>query len=202
MAPSLTTGRGELKMGRGLTQQKYRTLGQPVATLELRYETAATLLLRGVLKQGNPAHAAILARFEGAGAAGWWGLGGLEVHACVAAVPVCPFMLHAGNGAAILALASSMQCSGALHLPPAETAEEEQDENAAGPSRRRGAPAAAAAAVKQEGGARKRQRRQQQQQQEEELIDLTKVDCWSWVCCSWLAACHLWVGRTRLASWR
>lgn len=31
------------------------------------YETAATLLLRGVLKPDNPAHAAILAQFDG----GW-----------------------------------------------------------------------------------------------------------------------------------
>ena len=32
-----------------------------------RYETAATLMLRGMLKPDNPAHAAILAQFDG----GW-----------------------------------------------------------------------------------------------------------------------------------
>ncbi|PRW51073.1 pyrroline-5-carboxylate reductase [Chlorella sorokiniana] len=63
MAPSLTTGKGELKLGTGFSQYRYRT-GLPIATLELRYETAATLLLRGVLKPDNPAHAAILAQFE------------------------------------------------------------------------------------------------------------------------------------------
>ena len=36
MAPSLTTGKGELKMGRGFSQFRYRTIGQPLAVLELR----------------------------------------------------------------------------------------------------------------------------------------------------------------------
>jgi hypothetical protein len=65
MAPSLTTGKGDLKMGRGFSQQRVRTVGPPEAVLELRYETAATLLLRGVLKRDNPQHRAILQRFEG-----------------------------------------------------------------------------------------------------------------------------------------
>lgn len=35
MAPSLTTGKGKLKMGRGFSQYRYRT-GLPIAVLELR----------------------------------------------------------------------------------------------------------------------------------------------------------------------
>lgn len=49
MAPSLTSGRGELKLRRGFSKTKYKTAGRAVAVLELRYETGATLLLRGVL---------------------------------------------------------------------------------------------------------------------------------------------------------
>jgi hypothetical protein len=36
-----------------------------VARLELRCETASTLLLRGVLKPDNPQHRAILDKFQG-----------------------------------------------------------------------------------------------------------------------------------------
>ena len=38
-------------------------MGGPLADFELRYETAATLLLRGILRRDNPAHAAILDSF-------------------------------------------------------------------------------------------------------------------------------------------
>ncbi|KAI7837477.1 hypothetical protein COHA_008670 [Chlorella ohadii] len=70
MAPSLTTGKGELKMGGGFLQYRHRTTGPAVAVLELRYETAATLMLRGMLKPDNPAHAAILAQFDETAAEG------------------------------------------------------------------------------------------------------------------------------------
>ncbi|KAI7837478.1 hypothetical protein COHA_008671 [Chlorella ohadii] len=70
MAPSLTTGKGGLKMGSGFSQYCYRPIGPPVVVLELRYETAATLMLRGVLKPDNPAHAAILAQFDETAAEG------------------------------------------------------------------------------------------------------------------------------------
>ncbi len=36
MAPSLTTGKGELKMGGGFSQYRHRTTGPAVAVLELR----------------------------------------------------------------------------------------------------------------------------------------------------------------------
>ncbi|EFN53331.1 expressed protein [Chlorella variabilis] len=65
LAPSLTTGKGELKLGSGFDTRTFIMLdgGQPTAELELRYETAATLLLRGILKRDNPAHRAILQQF-------------------------------------------------------------------------------------------------------------------------------------------
>ncbi|KAL4443389.1 hypothetical protein ABPG75_011126 [Micractinium tetrahymenae] len=63
MAPSLTTGKGKLKADKPFSTHKSRTIGGPVAVLELRYETAATLLLRGVLKESDPAHRAILQQF-------------------------------------------------------------------------------------------------------------------------------------------
>ncbi|KAL4443386.1 hypothetical protein ABPG75_011123 [Micractinium tetrahymenae] len=64
MAPSLTTGKGEVKMCPGFSTQAIQCLGGPVAVLELRYETAATLLLRGVLKDSDPTHRAILQQFS------------------------------------------------------------------------------------------------------------------------------------------
>ena len=70
MAPSLTTSKGPLKLSAGFSTRVMRTLpGGPIAALELRYETASTLLLRGVLQQSNPAHRAILQMFPG----GWAG---------------------------------------------------------------------------------------------------------------------------------
>ncbi len=60
-------------------------MGPPLLELELRYETASTLLLRKVLDPGKPAHAAILAEYGDAGGrlgaggrgpgAGGWGRG-------------------------------------------------------------------------------------------------------------------------------
>ena len=77
MAPSLTTGKGALKMSAGFSTRGFRMLrAAPEAALEVRYETAATLLLRGVLQQGNPAHRAILQMFPGERAAGWATAGG------------------------------------------------------------------------------------------------------------------------------
>lgn len=63
MAPSLTTKSGTQEK-RGLAFGKYqryhRLTPEPEAILELWYETASTLMLRGVLSHTNPAHAAIL----------------------------------------------------------------------------------------------------------------------------------------------
>jgi len=66
MAPSLTTGKGDV-VATSSTLCRYRSqvLGGPVATLRLRYETPTTLLLRGVLKQSDPQHRAILQQFPG-----------------------------------------------------------------------------------------------------------------------------------------
>lgn len=63
LAPSLTTGKGARRQGRGFSHRDIQRLGPPVATLELRYETATTLLLRGMLQEGNPTHRAILQQF-------------------------------------------------------------------------------------------------------------------------------------------
>lgn len=63
LAPSLTTGKGELKLGGGFSRFQIQRMGGPLATLELRYETAATLLLRGVLRRDNVQHRAILQQF-------------------------------------------------------------------------------------------------------------------------------------------
>ncbi|KAL4443385.1 hypothetical protein ABPG75_011122 [Micractinium tetrahymenae] len=63
LAPSLTTGKGALRTGPGFSPYGTQRLGGPVAMLELRYETATTLLLRGVLKDSDPAHRAILQQF-------------------------------------------------------------------------------------------------------------------------------------------
>ncbi|KAI7842675.1 hypothetical protein COHA_003606 [Chlorella ohadii] len=64
LQPSLTTGQGALQAGPGFSTSTYQVLGPgSLATLLLRYETASTLLLRGVLRQDNPAHQAILQRF-------------------------------------------------------------------------------------------------------------------------------------------
>lgn len=83
LAPSLTTGKGELKLGSGFDTRTFIMLdgGQPTAELELRYETAATLLLRGILKRDNPAHRAILQQFPGGGSA----------------APGCAYMLRWGR---------------------------------------------------------------------------------------------------------
>lgn len=69
MAPSLTTGKGEVKSGAGFDRRAWQLVGPrgSVASLALRYETASTLLLRCVLKRDNPAHSAILQQFPG----GW-----------------------------------------------------------------------------------------------------------------------------------
>ena len=71
LAPSLTTGRGELKQGRALSSRACELAGPRggIAELRLRYETAATLLLRGVLKRENAVDRAILQQFPG----GWAG---------------------------------------------------------------------------------------------------------------------------------
>jgi hypothetical protein len=74
MAPSLATGRGALQQGPGVSQQHWvRIRAVPDAVLELRYETATTLLLRGVLQRGNPRHRAILQMFPGGWVGGWVG---------------------------------------------------------------------------------------------------------------------------------
>jgi hypothetical protein len=58
-----------------------RQVGPPLLELELRYETASTLLLRKVLDPGKPAHAAILAEFGDEGGLGP-GPGRLACAAC------------------------------------------------------------------------------------------------------------------------
>lgn len=64
MQPSLTTGQGALQTDCGFSPFAYQLVGPgPIATLLLRYETPTTLLLRGVLRQDEPAHRAILQRF-------------------------------------------------------------------------------------------------------------------------------------------
>jgi hypothetical protein len=79
MAPSLTTGKGALKLSAGFSTRVMRTLpGGPIAALELRYETASALLLRGVLQQSNPAHRAILQMFPGGWALAERAMGGWE----------------------------------------------------------------------------------------------------------------------------
>eukprot|EP00887_Chlorella_sp_A99_P001109 scaffold14.g1109.t1 len=60
LAPSLTTARGALKHSTGLSTVFWNKVGVELASFELRYETASTLLLRGVLKRGVPEHRAIL----------------------------------------------------------------------------------------------------------------------------------------------
>lgn len=66
MQPSLTTGQGTLQAGSGFSPWASQLLGnRPVATLALRYETPTTLLLRGILRQDDPGHRAILQRFPG-----------------------------------------------------------------------------------------------------------------------------------------
>ena len=66
MQPSLTTGQGALQTDCGFSPFAYQLVGPgPIATLLLRYETPTTLLLRGVLRQDEPAHRAILQRFPG-----------------------------------------------------------------------------------------------------------------------------------------
>ncbi|KAL4429200.1 hypothetical protein ABPG77_010179 [Micractinium sp. CCAP 211/92] len=63
LAPSLTTGKGDLREGPGFSRHGIHRMGPPVAVLELRYETATTLLLRGVLKADDPVHRGILQQF-------------------------------------------------------------------------------------------------------------------------------------------
>ena len=66
MQPSLTTGQGALQTDCGFSPFAYQLVGPgPIATLLLRYETPTTLLLRGVLRQDEPAHRASLQRFPG-----------------------------------------------------------------------------------------------------------------------------------------
>lgn len=48
LAPSLTTAPGAPLTERGLSTKTYKSVGPPVASLELRYETCSTLLLRKV----------------------------------------------------------------------------------------------------------------------------------------------------------
>jgi hypothetical protein len=66
LAPSLATSRGEVSSAGGFSSRESRLLRPaPDAVLELRCETASTLLLRGVLQRDNPAHHAILQMFPG-----------------------------------------------------------------------------------------------------------------------------------------
>lgn len=65
LAPSLTTGKGDIREGPGFSRHGIHRMGPPVAVLELRYETATTLLLRGVLKANDPVHRGILQQFPG-----------------------------------------------------------------------------------------------------------------------------------------
>ena len=69
LAPSLTTGRGDVSHASGFSTREARQLlgGAPEIEVALRCETASTLLLRGVLQRDNPAHRAILQSFPG----GW-----------------------------------------------------------------------------------------------------------------------------------
>jgi hypothetical protein len=70
LAPSLATGRGEVSYAGGFSTRESRPLrAVPDAVLELRCETATTLLLRGVLQRDNLAHRAILQMFPGGSAA-------------------------------------------------------------------------------------------------------------------------------------
>jgi hypothetical protein len=59
-APSLTTGTAGESRGRAFSAVSYDAVGPACAALELRYETAAALFFRGVLRREVPAHAAIL----------------------------------------------------------------------------------------------------------------------------------------------
>ena len=59
-APSLTTGTAGEWRSSGFGTTRYVAVGAPLATFKLRYETAAALVFRGVLRRDDPAHAAIL----------------------------------------------------------------------------------------------------------------------------------------------
>lgn len=173
MAPSLTTGKGELKMCSGFSTQAIVRLGGPVATLELRYETAATLLLRGVLQESNPTHRAILQRFPGGRSGGGAGLG--QLFRAVAAW--LQSRLRRDGLPADAVLLNPPHTSHAQGILPTDTAhkedpggEQEHDESAAG-------PANAAAGRGSGQGARKRRR-----QRDEEVVDLTKVGGWALPC--------------------
>ena len=141
------------------------------------YETAATLLLRGVLKPDNPAHAAILAQYDG-GRSGCLRRCAAKHCGCCA---TAPRPLAAGNCSC-----TAMPLCGPDTLPPtaapAETAAEQQhDSGAPGSSRQQAAPAAAAEVKQEAGGSRDRKR---QRRQQEEVIDLTKVGAVAPHCCA------------------
>eukprot|EP00887_Chlorella_sp_A99_P001110 scaffold14.g1110.t1 len=61
LAPSLASAAGSARVGTGMTPFVYKNVGPRLVRLELRYETAGTLLLRGVLDPArNPHHQAIV----------------------------------------------------------------------------------------------------------------------------------------------
>ncbi|KAI8464321.1 MAG: hypothetical protein J3K34DRAFT_119898 [Monoraphidium minutum] len=61
LAPSLKTGQGAADQRQVSWSTTTWSKVEVVASIELRYETASTLLLRKVLDKGNPAHRALLA---------------------------------------------------------------------------------------------------------------------------------------------
>lgn len=185
MAPSLTTAKGAHKEGRGFSRYNFQRLGPPIATLELRYETATALLLRGVLQGSDPAHRAILQQFPGGGGDGV--AAGPRARCSTGRCGVCldPAVSRPIGWPGQLPAACWRVCSCASRrasacLPTAETARDEdsgadEDEEAACSSRAAGRKRArhAPAGQQPEQHGQRRQRRQQR----EEFIDLTKARC-------------------------
>lgn len=76
LAPSLTTGAGaKSEQASNPHANKLSVDAEPMKTLTLHYETAGTLLLRGILSRNVAAHAAILDACPGE--AGCWARGHL-----------------------------------------------------------------------------------------------------------------------------
>ena len=93
LAPSLVAGAGAAStvVSKPPSGTRVDCDPRPLATLSLRYETAGTLLLRGILRRGNPGHAAILDACPGE--AGW-----LVAACCLLLAACCLLELPSSEG--------------------------------------------------------------------------------------------------------
>ena len=71
LQPGLVCGTGAKKTQPSNTHSTRIDYGATIATVQLQYDTPTTLLLRGILKRGDPRHDAILDSFPGARPHAW-----------------------------------------------------------------------------------------------------------------------------------